>query len=337
MRGSAFVAAALLMCVIASSSAQAAVGDTRIARWKSDKTAVFLLMFDDSWPSHFQMAVPALTARGMVATFYINPGKGEYKACKAEWENNVWKAGMAYGNHTFTHKGITDPANAEYEVGECTKEILRIVPGKAKRLISWATPGVGKGKWNIKPEELQVLWTKYHLIDRPPFTNHGAVYHLKTADQMLALADSAIGKGGMEYLVIHGVERRDPYKWSYQDFWPLNFDVFTAVLDGLKERRDAGKLWITDHISWHQYATERDTATLRKVEATNQQIKLELASTSDPELYDQPLTLVTEAPPPWTQASVTQAGATKQYPVIAGKLQFEATPNAGAIAIAPQP
>ena len=37
-----------------------AVGHTRIARWKDDSKGVFLLMFDDSWPSHWQVAAPEL-------------------------------------------------------------------------------------------------------------------------------------------------------------------------------------------------------------------------------------------------------------------------------------
>ena len=322
----------MLLGITAPGLAQ--VGNTRIAKWKDDKTATFLLMFDDSWPSHFQMAVPALTARGMIATFYINPGKGEYKACKKEWENNVWKTGMVYGNHTLTHKGIMDANDAETEVGGCTKEILRIVPGKEKRLISWATPGVGPGKWNISSADLSALWKKYNLIDRPPFVNHGAVYHLKTAPQMLALADSAISKGGMEYLVFHGVERRAPYNWGYQDFWAVNFDLFTTVLDGLKERRDAGKLWITDHISWYKYQTERETAKLRTLEATGGQIKLELTSTSDAELFDQPLTLITQVPAGWSQVSVTQGKDSKTIAAKAGCVQYDALPNGGPILLA---
>ena len=69
------------------------------------KTAAFLLMFDDGWPSHWQVAVPALVARQMTATFYINPAKGEFRKFEAKWSNEVWRAGMAYGNHTMTRKG----------------------------------------------------------------------------------------------------------------------------------------------------------------------------------------------------------------------------------------
>ena len=36
------------------------VGTTRIATWQDDRTAAFLLMFDDGWPSHWQVAAPEL-------------------------------------------------------------------------------------------------------------------------------------------------------------------------------------------------------------------------------------------------------------------------------------
>ena len=97
---------------------QPGIGQTRVAQWKDDRTAAFLLMFDDSWPSHYQVAAPELAKRKMTATFYICPGKGEYKAGAKEWEENVWKMGMVYGVHTMTHKGVKDLENAEYEIGE---------------------------------------------------------------------------------------------------------------------------------------------------------------------------------------------------------------------------
>src|SRR4051812_48377424 len=62
------------------------LGETRVARWKDDRTAAFLLMFDDSWPSHWQVAAPELAKRQMIATFYICPGKGEYLRFAKEWE-----------------------------------------------------------------------------------------------------------------------------------------------------------------------------------------------------------------------------------------------------------
>src|SRR5205085_821605 len=125
---------------------------------------------------------------------------------------------------------------------QCAKIIREIVPDKnpaAPRLSSFAQPGVAQGDWNITDAQLNELLAKHHLVNRPDAKGHMAVYHLKTAKEMLALADKAVEAKGMEYLIIHGVERIEP-NWGYQDFWALKQDVLKPVLDGLKERRDKG-------------------------------------------------------------------------------------------------
>jgi hypothetical protein len=170
------------------------------------------------------------------------------------------------------------------------------------------------------------LLKKHHLINRPTFDAHGAVYHLKTAEEMLALADKAIKGNGMEYLVIHGVERIKP-DWGYQDFWPLKQEVFIAVLDGLKERRDNGKLWITDHISMHQYEIERSSAEVRLLKIDERGIQLELKCKAEPRQYDLPLTLVTRVPADWKNASVTQGDKAKDVAVENGVIRYDAIPG----------
>ena len=62
---------ALGISILLATVAGAAPGDTAVARWKDDRQAAFLLMFDDGWPSHWQVAVPELAKRGMIATFYL--------------------------------------------------------------------------------------------------------------------------------------------------------------------------------------------------------------------------------------------------------------------------
>jgi peptidoglycan/xylan/chitin deacetylase (PgdA/CDA1 family) len=305
-----------------------------IARWQGDAKAVFLIMFDDSWPSHFEVAMPELVKRDMIATFYINPGKGEFLKFKDKWENEIWKTGMVYGNHTMTHGGVRDVAHAEQELGLCTEAILKMV-GPTPRLISYAQPGVGPGKWNITKEQLHKILKDQHLIDRPPFAGHGAVYQLKKPEEMLALADKAIAAGGMEYLVIHGVERRAPLYTGYQDFWALNQDVFRTVLDGLSERRARGELWITDHISYHKYLTERDTAKVRTVAADGKRVQLALSCDADPKLYDQPLTIIATVPAAWNECQVVQGERRTKATASEGILHLSAIPNAGQIDITP--
>jgi peptidoglycan/xylan/chitin deacetylase (PgdA/CDA1 family) len=288
-------------------------------------------MFDDSWPSHFQVAAPELAKRNLIGTFYVCPGKGEYEKFATEWEEKLWKQGMVYGNHTMTHKGVKDCTTADWEIGECAR-VIRKISGKADRLVSYAQPGVNPKDWNLSAEALADLLKKHHLIDRPPFTDRGAVYHLKTSQEMLDLADKAIANKGMEYVIIHGVERIKP-DWGYQDFWPLKQEVFFNLLDGLQERRDKGQLWITDHISQHQYETERNTAVVKVLAASDKLIRLELACQADPQYYDLPLTLVTQVPATWKRARVSQGEKVNEVAVQKNTVRFDALPGGGVIEV----
>ncbi|MDA3798363.1 MAG: polysaccharide deacetylase family protein [Kiritimatiellae bacterium] len=332
-----FIIMVLSAGILNIAAANQEIGTSSITKWQNDKKACFLLMFDDSWPSHYQVAVPELLERDIVATFYVNPGKGEYKSCIKHWEgtNAVWKQGMAYGNHTMTHQGVKDFEDAELEIGGCDDYILDIIPGKNPRLISWAQPGVGKGKWNISKEELNSILAKNNLINRPTFTDHGAVYHMQKSPQMLALADKAISSGGMEYLIIHGVERRK-INWGYQDFWALNQDVYREVLDGLVERRDRGDLWITDHISYYKYDQERDNSQIQIISSNKDKIKLKITSSLDSQLYDQPLTIKTVVPENWQKCTVSQGSRISSNDVKNGVVQYDALPDESEIILTMQ-
>ena len=309
-----------------------APGETHVAKWKGNKKAAFLLMFDDGWPSHWQVAVPELVKRGMVATFYVVPKKGEYVKFEKEWKKAV-EQGMTLGNHTMTHDGFQGAEDAEMEVGGCTRYLLDFVPGKNPRLISFGLPGVKDYNFG-EGNSLKALLTKYHLVDRGDFKGHGAVYHWKTTEEMIALADKAIAAGGLEYLVVHGVERITP-DWGFQDLWPLKQDIFLPLLDMLKERMDRGDLWITDHVSAHQYETERQGAKVRVVATDPRGIRLECSSDADPQFYDLPLTLQTSVPPAWQQCCVAQGAQQIEVKAANGVVQFEALPNGGVITLQP--
>ena len=314
-------------------SACAVVGDTQVAKWKDDRTGVFMLMFDDGWPSHFQVAVPELEKRGLVATFYICPDKGEFKTMAKEWDK-VAATKMVLADHTMTHRGVKDLANAEHEIGDCAAIVRKLQPGKENRLVSFGMPGVGPNDWNITGDQLKELLTKHHLVSRPPFEGHGAVYHQKTFEEMIALADKAIRDKGVEYLVVHGVERVTP-NWGYQDMWPLQQTIFFPLLDALKERSDRGELWITDHISQHQYATEREGAAVKTVKAVANGIQIELKSSADPKFYDLPLTLVTQVPPAWSECNISQGDVKSRATAKDGVLKFDAVPNGPAVSVWP--
>lgn len=328
-----FTALFSLVALIAPAALAAdAPGTTRIAQWQDDKKAAFLLMFDDGWPSHFQVALPELKKRNMIGTFYICPAKGEYVKFEQRWLKDMQEAGMVLGNHTMTHNGFQSPEDAAWEINACTEYLLKNCPGKNPRLISFGEPGVED--WKVSREEFNALVAKNHLIDRGTFRDHGANYHLKTTEQMLGLADKAIANGGYEYIVFHGLERIEP-NWGYQDMWAVKQTVLLPFLDGLAERRDRGDLWITDHISAYKYQTERSTAKAAVLEATAKSIRLKVTDEADGNLYDEPLTLVTQVPPSWKNCRVEQSSQKTAISIKDGKVQFQALPNGEEIRLTP--
>ena len=319
--------AGLLLGLALHGNAFAEVGDTKIARWKDDRAAAFLLMFDDGWPSHWQVAIPEMQKRGIVGTFYINPEKGEYKKFEEKWTTEIPKTGVVvFGDHTMTHQGVRDVEHAEYEIGECANYIRNVTKKTKPELLSYAQPGVGPGKWNLGDEDTKMILKKYNLIDRPTFRGHGAVYHLKTTEEMLALADKAIAEKGMEYLIVHGVERIEP-DWGYQDFWPLKQDVFFPLLDGLKERSEKKDLWVTDHITQHKYEVQRDASEVKVLRKVERGIELELKCSVDTNLYDGSLTLITEVPKSWNKVTVTQGEQKTEVAAKEGFVKFDALPG----------
>ena len=117
------------------------------------------------------------------------------------------------------------------------------------------------------------------------------------------------------------------------DWLVTPMDWFHAILDKLDAHRE--QLWITDPISWHKYLTERKAATVKVLAADAQQIRLQLASTTDPALYDLPLTLATRVPADWKACQMTQGSAKTKLPVANGVVHFSALPGATEILLQP--
>ena len=147
----------------------AADADAGILKWKDGKQAVFMLAFDDSCVSHVDNAIPELVKRGLVGTFYINPGNGPFQNRKSAWENDIPKTGMEYGNHTFKHKGAPSVDVLDEELALCNDVINKCFPDrKQPRLVSFGQPG--GVPWTITDEEKNQLLKKYNLVQRPSFS-----------------------------------------------------------------------------------------------------------------------------------------------------------------------
>ena len=314
-------AISLLLLAMPLAFAADAVGATRIARWQGDRQAAFCLMFDDSCESDVTNVMPVLLKNQLTATFYVNPGSGQWAKHRQAWEKDIPAAGMELANHTMTHKGIHDDAEAEREIGGCNDVIRKLIP--SAKLISWGQPGgIKDADWKLTKEQLAALLKTKNLVPRPDFGGRGAMIAVKTADEMMGLVDKAVKAGGMEAVIYHGVGG---------DWIVTPLPVFTEFAEKLAARRD--QVWITGHIKAHQYATEREAAKVAVEKSRPDTVRLTLTCTADAELYDQPLTLITTVPAEWKRCTIIQGKNTATVEAAAGSVRYEALPAGGQITI----
>lgn len=300
------------------------VGATRVATWKDDKRAAFILMFDDSCQTHVKNVIPELVKRKMVGTFYLNPGGGPYAAQKNDWEVLIPKLGMEYANHTFTHKGAKDAADLEDELVKCDDAIARTNGGKRPPLISFGIPGVKQGAWAVTDQELKDALAKNHLILRPDINGRFAFIHLKTADALFDIAQKAIAAGKADCVAFHGVGG---------DWLTTDMPMFLGFLDKLETVRD--QLWIAGHIAVHTYQTERESAKAAVGQVGAKGIHVTLTTAADPVYYSAPLTLVTRVPAEWKHCTVTQGSSTASETPSGGFVHYDAKPDGTPIILTP--
>lgn len=87
------------------------------------------------------------------------------------------------------------------------------------------------------------------------------------------------------------------------------------------------------HTQIHKYDVEQESARVSVLEATEEEIRLELSADTDPLLYDYPLTLQTRVPTDWKSCGVVQKRTSENYPVSAGVVEFAAVPGNGDISL----
>lgn len=296
-------------------------GTTTVATWKDGKTGAFVLIFDDGMPSQLKHAIPEMTRRGIVGTFYLSAG--------VKWFNaKAWTAvatsGMVLGNHTMSHAGAKSAAEAEADIVRCGEALQGLLPDLPQpRLISFARPG--GVDWKLKEAEQAAILSRLHLVKRPPSPGRFGGMHLKSAQAMIAFVDQAVAQGSLEWVMFHGIGG---------DWLSTPLADFTALLDALVARRD--QLWITDTISAQKYEAERKAAKVEVLSADAKKIRLQVVCGLDPALYDGPLTLTTQVPGGWTACTITQGKRSAEAKATDGRLQYDALPDQGEIVIAPR-
>jgi hypothetical protein len=301
-----------------TSETSAADGNTTVARWKDNKKGAYTLRFDDSMWSHRDHTVPNLIKRGLVGSFFLNPGTERYGYGIDTWESLASRTGLELCPHTMNHTGAADLEEADYEIGEAFRTIWRLNPPDKSRLYPFS-----RGGGTTWPDGYrEAVQNRYPVAD---YSEDAIRYSGEdNRNDLIEFARKAMKDSAWHLVLTHG---------TGPDLEWLGFEVsnFEALLDYLTSIKE--ELWIGTAGDIYKYVTERKTARVELHETGGERIRLDLFSDVDPVLYDYPLTLISEVPTTWTYCHVIQGRHQGIYPVNSGQVMYEAIPNRGEITL----
>jgi len=310
-------------------------GKAEVTKFKGGRLAAFCMQFDDSMDCQAEFAIPEMNKRGLVGTFFINPGLDRYQRHKEVWEAVCPKYGHELADHTMHHKGAKDDEEADYEIGECARYIWGLYPGKSKLRPFLSGGGT---TWNVTRERRGELADKYFLFSG--FTGPGRV---SCADERgtgraVVYAEKALEEGVWGQVGFHGVG---------EGWIVTSREHFLELLDYLAANRD--EIWVATTGDVFKYTQERDAVTsvsLSDATETSLKVSVECAESKVKTygqpfaaLYDEPLTVRVGVPASWARFTVSQgAGRTVTYDTVEvdGKryAQFDVRPNVGPALVA---
>lgn len=303
-----------------------------IARWYDGRKAALSIRFDDSHPTHLTRAVPILREYGFRGTFMVNPGAAEpgsrrrsdFSERAAEWEALARRGNHELANHTAHHRGAKGDEEMETEIGDAARAIWAMTPGKSKLMAL----NLGGGTFWETTRTLRHYLDKYHQFD--------------ASGNSTGMDDSYGDRVGnfrrmLEQHMERGLWLRVHYHYIGEGLSSSEAN-FRSALDIAKAHRST--LWIAGMADIHKYQAERDTARLTLLDSGAAGLKFRIACQTDPELYDQPLTLemTSTGALDATRLAIKDGGG-KAVPVRAGDgagdavLRFDVAPSGATYSI----
>jgi peptidoglycan/xylan/chitin deacetylase (PgdA/CDA1 family) len=303
-------------------------GKPEVMPFRDGKLGAFTMQFDDSIAiSHADRAIPMINERGLVGTFFVNPGSERYQARRETWEVICPKSGHELANHTWRHEGAKDYAEAEREIGDSSKHIWKLYPGQSK-LLPFARGGATE--WGITDEQVKELMRRYFLFRRPSLASIRD--DAGTSATILTYPQKAMDEHIWFPVHFHGISA---------DHLSTNQEAFVKLLDFLVAHRD--QLWVATEGSAYRYQQEYQA--LSDVSLANESdssfavtvvcdaTKVDTYDRPFTELYSEPLTVRVAVPDTWSEFTMRQDAHFGKYQAIDidGRrvAQFEVRPNLG--------
>jgi hypothetical protein len=271
-----------------------------ITKWYNNYDCAISLRFDDNLDSHVEFVIPLLNKYELKGTFMINPGRN-YEKHKEFWENKLPQMGHRWGNHTWHHKGAENPEEAEFEIGEVSKLIWKLYPNESKLNVFASGGGEkwGGERWSKALPIYKEIVKKYHLIDLYD-GNHPAM-DLNSDHSMQEIKDKidkAVSERKHQAFMFHKVGSKNLVDYARKIITGYNYNFeeeqFLEMIKYLISKR--GKIWVAPLVQILKYQSEYEASKLELVKKSPDKIVMRLKMETDPNLYDQDLTLKLPAP-----------------------------------------
>ena len=269
-----------------------------ICSWYEGRRAALSIRFDDSHPTHLSKAIPILREYGFRGTFMVNPGKPDGRSRNprsrsafqdhlSEWEAAARRGDHEFANHTLHHRGAQNDEEMEHQIGEASKALWKLFPDKSTLMAL----NLGGGTWWTTTKTLRFYLDKYHLFVASGSTGMDDVYGNRVAT--------------FRRLLENHIERGLWYRVHYHYIGKglsSSEENFRAALDIAKEHES--DLWIAGMADIYKYQTERRGAKLEIENNDARQTTLKVWCSTEPELYDQSLTMDVTLPKSWATERV---------------------------------
>ncbi|MDZ4401412.1 polysaccharide deacetylase family protein [Prosthecobacter sp.] len=304
----------------------------RIAKWHNGRSAALSIRFDDSHPTQLTKAVPILREHGFRGTFMINPGVSEqgsgrvsdFEQHRAEWEALAKQGDHEFANHSAHHRGGFGDEDMEAEIGEAAQAIWKLTSGKSR--LTALNLGGGT-RWDTT-RTLRYYLVRYHHFDASENSTGMDDSYGNRVENFRRILDQHIQRGLWCRIHYHYIG----------DGLSSTEANFRAGLDIAKQH--ASDLWIAGMADIYKYQTARNAAKLTLLKSDAQHLSFQITCTTDPALYDQPLTIEVATPPTWDRQKVVVKDA--QGAVITARLgkvdgadvlRFDVSPHEGSFVI----
>ncbi|NOX53444.1 MAG: hypothetical protein GXP27_03200 [Planctomycetes bacterium] len=172
----------------------------------------------------------------------------------------------------------------EHEIGDAAKVIWRLFPNRSKLLAL----NLGGGTWWVTKRPL-----RYYLDKYPAFLVTGSLGMDDTYGNRVAVFRQQLERN----LLPNRLGWFKVHFHSVGKGCASSEENFRAVLEIIKEHQS--QLWIAGLADAYKCLTERRGAKLAIESLGPHRLALKLTCTTNPELFDQPLTLVLSLPTSW--------------------------------------